>query len=49
MLLTSQPVLVVHDAIAQKKGQCRVSPKTSVYVMRELVEMWVTVFLLGSR
>lgn len=39
MLLTSQPVLVVHDAIGQKKGQFRVSPKTSVYVMRELVEM----------
>lgn len=30
---------MVRDAIGRKKGQFRVSPKTSVYVMRELVEM----------
>ncbi len=30
---------MVHDAIGQKNGQFRVSPKTSVYVMRVLVEM----------
>lgn len=30
---------MVHDAIVQKKRQFRVSPKTLVYVMRELVKM----------
>lgn len=49
MLLTSQTVPVVHDAIVQKKGQSRVSPKTSAYVTRELFEMRLTVLLLDSR